>query len=63
MGPIYRQVDDQFISGIFSPDGQSVIVNDPASKETRLVDVATGGDGQLLAWSAGDVTGWQRLAP
>jgi Tol biopolymer transport system component len=63
VGPVYPQVEGQFISGIFSPDGKSIVVNDPASKETRLVDVATGGDGQILPWSGGDLSGWQRLAP
>jgi Tol biopolymer transport system component len=63
MGPSYPQVKDQYITGVFSPDGKSVLVNDPASKETRLVDAATGGDGELLPWSAGNVSGWQRLAP
>lgn len=63
LAPNYRRVGDQYISGVFSPDGKSVLVNDPASKETRLVDVAKGGDGELLPWSAGNVSGWQRLAP
>jgi hypothetical protein len=63
MGPSYRVVQDQYITGSFSPDGKSVLVNDPASKETRLVDVTMGGDGQLLDWSAGNISGWQRLAP
>jgi Tol biopolymer transport system component len=63
MGPNYRQVQDEYISGIWSPDGKSILVNDPISKETRLVDAATGGDGELLPWSAGNVSGWQRLAP
>src|SRR6185295_6095596 len=62
-GPVYRQVEGQFISGTFSPDGRYVIVNDPASKETRLVDITTGGDGEVLPWSEGRLTGWQRLAP
>jgi len=63
MGPNYPQVAGQYISGVFSPDGKSVVVNDPGSKETRLVDAATGGDGELLPWSAGNISGWQRLAP
>ena len=63
MGPSYPQVAGQYISGVFSPDGTSVLVNDPASKETRLVDTATGGNGELLSWSAGNISGWQRLAP
>jgi hypothetical protein len=63
MGPKYPVVQDQYITGSFSPDGKSVLVNDPASKETRLIDVTTGGDGQLLDWSAGNISGWQRLAP
>jgi Tol biopolymer transport system component len=63
MGPSYPQVENQYISGVFSPDGKSVLVNDPATKETRLVDAATGGDGELLRWSAGNISGWQRLAP
>ena len=63
MGPNYANVKDASVGGIFSPDGKSVLVNDSGSKETRLVDVATGGDGQLLDWSRGNISGWQRLAP
>jgi hypothetical protein len=63
MGPNYARVNGDYITGVFSPDGMSVLVNDPGTKETRLVDVATGGDGELLPWSAGNVSGWQRLAP
>jgi TolB protein len=62
-GPRYAMIDGQYISGSFSPDGNWVVVNDPASKETRLVDVAKGGDGERLPWSGGGLTGWQRLAP
>ena len=63
MGPSYRQVNNKFIGGTFSPDGKWVVVSDPASGETRLVDAAKGGNGTLLAWSAADLSGWQRLAP
>ena len=63
MGPNYVQKDEQFVSGIFSPDGQSVLVSDPVSQESRLIDVATGGDGQVIPWAAADISGWQRLAP
>ena len=63
MGPSYRQVNNKFIGGMFSPDGKWVVVSDPASGETRLVDAAKGGNGTLLAWSAADLSGWQRLAP
>jgi hypothetical protein len=63
MGLNYPRVNDLYISGVFSPDGKSVLVNDPGSKETRLVDAASGGDGELLPWSAGTISGWQRLAP
>jgi Tol biopolymer transport system component len=63
MGPNYPNVENESVTGVFSPDGKSVLVNDSGSKETRLVDAATGGNGQLLDWSAGNVSGWQRLAP
>jgi len=62
-GPQYPLVDGQYISAMFSPDGKLVIVNDPGSKETRIVDAATGGDGDVLPWSGGNLSGWQRLAP
>ena len=63
MGPSYLIVDGQYITGAFSPDGTSVIINDPATKETRLIDAATGGDGRVLPWAADGGTAWQRLAP
>jgi Tol biopolymer transport system component len=63
IGPNYANVENESTGGVFSPDGKSVLVNDSGSKETRLVDAATGGNGQLLEWSAGNVSGWQRLAP
>jgi hypothetical protein len=61
MGPIYPNGDD--LTGIFSPDGRSVIVKDSNAKESRVIDATKGGDGQVLPWSADGVTGWQRLAP
>ena len=60
-GRIYPQVDGQYIGSSFSPDGKFVIVNDPASKETRLVDAITGGNGDVVPWAKGGF-GWQRLA-
>jgi Tol biopolymer transport system component len=63
MGRNYPNMANESIGGVFSPDGKSVLVNDPGSQETRLIDTATGGNGQLLEWSAGNVSGWQRLAP
>jgi Tol biopolymer transport system component len=63
MGPSYPIVDGKYLSGTFSPDGTSVIVNDGATKETRLVDAATGGEGRVLPWAADGGTAWQRLAP
>jgi hypothetical protein len=63
MGPMYRAVDNQAVGGIFSPDGKSVIVFDTATKESRIVDAAKGGNGEILPWSAADISGWQRLAP
>jgi Tol biopolymer transport system component len=63
MGRAYLQVRGQYLTGFFSPDGRSVIVTDPASKETRLVDVVNGGKGELLPWATGGISGWQRLAP
>jgi Tol biopolymer transport system component len=62
-GPQYRQVDNEGLNGIFSPDGKWVIVSNTATKETRIVDAAKGGDGEILPWSAADISGWQRLAP
>ena len=63
IGPEYRQADNQGISGMFSPDGKSVIVSDSLSKQTRIVDATKGGPGEVLPWSAADISGWQRLAP
>ncbi|HEX5013080.1 MAG TPA: hypothetical protein VFV72_02890 [Candidatus Limnocylindrales bacterium] len=63
MGPAYRVVNNESLSSMFSPDGTLVVVTDSASKETRIVDAATGGDGTVLPWSAADLSGWQRLAP
>ena len=63
IGPSYRVGEDDSLSYMFSPDGKWVIVADPASGETRIVDAATGGDGEILPWSAADISGWQRLAP
>lgn len=61
-GPIYPQVDGQYISSAFSPDGRFLMVNDPASKETRIVDAVAGGDGDVVPWATSGF-GWQRLAP
>ncbi len=63
IGPRFRQVNNESIGGMFSPDGKWVVVGDTATGETRLIDLAKGGDGTLLAWSAADISGWQRLAP
>ena len=61
VGPIHADSDD--VTGIYSPDGRSLIVKNGTLKESRLIDATTGGDGQILPWSADGVTGWQRLAP
>ena len=61
-GPAYVQDDSGSLNGSFSPDGKWVVVNDTKSKETRLVDAVTGGNGRLLPWSEVGF-GWQRLAP
>jgi Tol biopolymer transport system component len=63
IGPMYEQVDNKALNGIFSPDGKWVIVADTGTKDTRIVDAAKGGDGTVLPWSAADISGWQRLAP
>ena len=63
MGSNYRQVNNGGVGSLFSPDGKWVIVTDPGTHETRLIDSAKGGQGTLLAWSAADLSGWQRLAP
>jgi Tol biopolymer transport system component len=62
MGPACPNGDDD-LNGSFSPDGRSMIVKNANTKESRLVDVATGGDGQILDWTADGFSGWQRLAP
>jgi hypothetical protein len=61
-GPPYPQVDGQYITSAFSPDGRFVMVNDPASKETRIVDSVSGGMGDVVPWATGGFV-WQRLAP
>jgi Tol biopolymer transport system component len=63
VGPAYTEMDGQYITAVFSPDGKWVIVNDPTSKETRLVDAMTGGEGTILDGASGDQSAWQRLAP
>ena len=61
MGPSYP--NDHDVAGMFSPDGRSVVVMDTNLKESRVIDAATGGDGEVLTWSADGITGWQRLTP
>jgi Tol biopolymer transport system component len=61
-GPTYRLVDGYYLGSSFSPDGRFVIVNDPFSKETRLVDAINGGMGDVIPWASSGF-GWQRLAP
>jgi Tol biopolymer transport system component len=61
-GPAYVQRDGTYVASSFSPDGKWIVVNDIASKETRLVDATTGGNGRVIPWSANGF-GWQRLAP
>jgi Tol biopolymer transport system component len=63
VGPSYAYVDGLGTTATFSPDGKFVVVNDQATAETRLVDVTTGGDGQLVTGTGGQFSGWQRLAP
>ncbi len=46
----------------FSPDGKSVIFNRGHDRQSRLVDVITGGMGELLPWDVESVPSWQRLA-
>jgi Tol biopolymer transport system component len=60
-GPAYPMVEGQYIGSSFSPDGKYVIVNDPASKETRLVDAVEGGYGQVIPWATAGFS-WQRVA-
>jgi Tol biopolymer transport system component len=60
VGPVYSNAD---IQADFSPDGRTIFVNNSATHETRLVGASTGGDGELLPWAAGNLNGWQRLAP
>ena len=62
MGPAYPNGDND-LNGTFSPDGKSMVVKNANTRETRLVDVATGGDGKVLDWAGDGFTGWQRLAP
>lgn len=62
-GLVYPQVDGQYITSTFSPDGKWLVVNDTGSKDTRVVDALTGGDGLKVGWPNGGPTGWQRLAP
>jgi hypothetical protein len=61
-GPAYPMVEGQYIGSSFSPDGKYVIVNDPASKETRLIDAIAGGYGTLIPWASSGFS-WQRRAP
>jgi len=63
MGPAYRTVQNESLDSMFSPDGKWVIVSNSATDETRIVDAATGGDGDVLLFSPTGISGWQRLAP
>jgi Tol biopolymer transport system component len=63
LGPSYPVVDGKSLTGTFSPDGTSVLVTNEATRETRFVDAATGGDGRIVPWVADAGTAWQRLAP
>jgi len=51
------------LSQSWSPDGRSVIVSNGKTRETRIVDAATGGDGTVIPWAGGSFGSWQRLAP
>ena len=62
VGPVYPTGDND-LNGSFAPDGKSMVVTNVNLKETRLVDLGKGGDGQLLDWAGDGFTGWQRLAP
>jgi len=61
VGPQYPV--GSYLTGRFSPDGRSIVVVDEGSHETRLVDVAAGGDGRIVDWTPADAYAWQRLAP
>ena len=63
MGPAYRTVNNESLDSMFSPDGKSVVVHDSATREARIIDAATGGDGDVLLFSPTGISGWQRLAP
>jgi hypothetical protein len=63
IAPAYPMVDGGYLTARFSPDGRSIVVVDEGSHETRLVDVAAGGDGESVDWTPSDTYAWQRLAP
>ncbi|MBA2719946.1 MAG: hypothetical protein H0U52_12010 [Chloroflexi bacterium] len=63
VGPGYPVVEGEYVSATFSPDGAWILISDPVSKETWLVDAVAGGEGDVLAWSAGNISSWQRVAP
>lgn len=64
IGPPYPIVNGHADLGQeFSPDGRTVVIIQGRDREIRLVDAATGGDGQVATWKTNDLPGWQRLAP
>src|SRR5262249_52751862 len=58
VGPMFDSQTE--LSWRFSPDGKSIMVSDKESRQTRLVDVETGGDGRSVEWMQTDTGGWQR---
>jgi Tol biopolymer transport system component len=63
VGPKFRMVDGSYLTWLFSPDAKSILIANEGSKESRLVDLETGGEGRVIDWAEGDTHGWQRLAP
>ena len=60
-GPVIN--DNAGLSQSWSPDGRSVIVSNEKTRETRIVDASTGGEGTVIPWAHGSFGTWQRLAP
>src|SRR4029079_17060359 len=63
VGPAYAPSDTGYLFSRFSPDAKSLLVVNEPTKESRLVDVETGGQGRVIDWTPGDTRAWQRLAP
>lgn len=63
VGPSYPLVNGNAnLDQTFSPDGESIVIDQGRDKQIRIVDATTGGLGRVVSWQPDDLPGWQRLA-